>query len=114
MSVLGENENNDLEPVPDNPHAVQEQLTSGESTVERVVQGELTAQQREILAFEKKFYKYAGVKERAIVTELNMTPIAYYQQVFALLQDPRAHALEPALMSRLGRLNQDRERRRVL
>ncbi len=92
---------------------VQEQ-PGADSAVERTVQQSLTDQQVEILSFEKKFFKYAGVKERAITTELGMTPIQYYQQVFALLDHPAAAAAEPALMSRLNNMRAGRQRRRVL
>lgn len=85
-----------------------------DSVVERSVQQSLTEHQLKILAFEKKFFKYAGIKERAIATELGMTPIQYYQQIFALLDHPAAAALEPALLSRLNNLREGRQRRRVL
>lgn len=85
-----------------------------DSVVERGVQQNLSEHQLEILAFEKKFFKYAGIKERAIATELGMTPTQYYQQVFALLEHPGAAALEPALIARLNNLREGRQRRRVL
>ncbi len=85
-----------------------------DSVVERNVRQSLTEHQLEILAFEKKFFKYAGIKERAIATELGMTPIQYYQQVFALLENSAAAALEPALIARLNNLREGRQRRRVL
>lgn len=83
------------------------------SSVETELHQFLTEQQREILAFEKKFFKFAGVKERAIAQELGLTPVQYYQQVSALLDHPAAYAAEPMLVSRLQELRNSRKRRRV-
>ena len=85
-----------------------------DSTAERVVVAALTERQIQILAFEKQFFKYAGVKERAIHDQLGLTPIAYYQQVAALLDLEAAHAAEPALMARLRELRDQRGRRKPL
>lgn len=67
----------------------------------------LTPQERAILAMEKKRFKYQGSKEQAISKELGLTPIAYYQQLNALIDTPRAIAAEPALTRKL-RLIRDR------
>lgn len=90
-----------------------EEKKLADSTVERNIANELSEQQAEILAFEKKFFKYAGVKERAIAQELGLTPVQYYQQVSALLDLPAAYAVEPMLVARLQELRNSRQRRRV-
>ncbi|WP_237207592.1 DUF3263 domain-containing protein [Rothia nasimurium] len=59
-----------------------------------------------ILNLEKKRFKYQGSKEQAITRTLGLTPVAYYQQLNALIDNPRAIAAEPALTRRL-RLKRD-------
>lgn len=59
-----------------------------------------------ILALEKKRFKYQGSKEQAISSTLGLTPVAYYQQLNALIDNPKAIAAEPALTRRL-RLKRD-------
>lgn len=90
-----------------------EEKNLADSAVERSIANELSEQQAEILAFEKKFFKYAGVKERAIAQELGLTPVQYYQQVSALLDLPAAYAAEPMLVARLQELRNSRQRRRA-
>lgn len=61
---------------------------------------ELTDREAAILALEKKRFKYQGSKEQAI-SRLGLSPVAYYQQLNALIDNPRAIAAEPALTARL-------------
>lgn len=113
----GQSSPQDVLGVPKEPDVQGEQseaLGTYTTVVEHTVRAQLSEQQREILAFEKKFFKYAGVKERAIATELGLTPIQYYQQVNALLNNPAAYAAEPALIARLRGLREQRGRRTLL
>lgn len=66
----------------------------------------LTENEAAILNLEKKRFKYQGSKEQAITRTLGLTPVAYYQQLNALIDNPRAIATEPALTRRL-RLKRD-------
>lgn len=66
----------------------------------------LTENEAAILNLEKKRFKYQGSKEQAITRTLGLTPVAYYQQLNALIDNPRAIAAEPALTRRL-RLKRD-------
>lgn len=61
----------------------------------------LTAIERSIIALEKKRFRYQGSKEQAIVQELGMSVIAYYQQLNTMMDNPRLIAAEPDLMNRL-------------
>ncbi|WP_237188836.1 DUF3263 domain-containing protein [Rothia nasimurium] len=61
----------------------------------------LTRTEQAILDLEKKRFKYQGSKEQAIGRVLGLTPVAYYQQLNALIDNPRAIAAEPALTARL-------------
>jgi hypothetical protein len=82
-------------------------LTGGQS-----VTGELSDRDREILAFERQWWKYAGAKEQAIRELFDMSATRYYQVLNALLDRPEAMAADPMLVKRLRRLRTARQRAR--
>ena len=75
--------------------------------------GQLDRRDREILAFERQWWKYAGAKEQAIRELFNMSPTRYYQVLNALLDKPEAMAADPLLIKRLRRLRTSRQRTRA-
>ncbi|MDX6220783.1 MAG: hypothetical protein QOJ48_2464, partial [Frankiales bacterium] len=52
------------------------------------VDGALTEREREILAFERQWWKYAGAKEQAIKDLFDMSATRYYQVLNALIDRP--------------------------
>jgi len=76
------------------------------------VTGELTDRDREILAFERQWWKYAGAKEQAVRDLFDMSATRYYQVLNALLDRPEALAADPMLVKRLRRLRTARQRAR--
>jgi hypothetical protein len=76
------------------------------------VGGELSDRDREILAFERQWWKYAGAKEQAIRELFDMSATRYYQVLNALLDRPEAMAADPMLVKRLRRLRASRQRAR--
>ena len=74
--------------------------------------GELTAREREVLAFERQWWKYAGAKEQAIRELFDMSATRYYQVLNALLDRPEALVFDPMLVKRLRRLRSARQRAR--
>ncbi|MEV4755640.1 DUF3263 domain-containing protein [Micromonospora sp. NPDC049559] len=72
----------------------------------------LTEREREILAFERRWWKHAGAKEQAIRDTFDLSATRYYQLLNALLDNPAALAAEPMLVSRLRRLRSSRARSR--
>src|ERR687886_2765126 len=74
--------------------------------------GELTAREREILAFERQWWKYAGAKEQAARELFDMSGTRYYQVLNALIDRPEALAHDPMLVKRLRRMRQTRPRAR--
>lgn len=72
----------------------------------------LPRRDREILAFERQWWKYSGVKEQAIRDLFDMSATRYYQVVNSLIDSPQALAADPMLVKRLRRLRADRQRRR--
>ena len=72
----------------------------------------LTRRDREILAFERQWWKYAGAKEQAIRELFDMSTTRYYQVLNALIDTPAALAADPMLVKRLRRLRATRQRQR--
>lgn len=64
----------------------------------------MTEQEAAILAFEARWWRYAGHKEQAISDELGLRPTRYYQLLVRLLDNPAALAADPVLINRLRRL----------
>jgi hypothetical protein len=73
---------------------------------------ELTDKEREILAFERQWWKYAGAKEQAIKDLFDMSATRYYQVLNALIDRPEALVHDPMLVKRLRRLRATRQRSR--
>src|SRR5918912_2234729 len=73
----------------------------------------LTRRDREILAFEGQWWKYAGAKEQAIRELFDMSATRYYQVLNALVDKPEALAVDPLLVKRLRRLRASRQRTRA-
>ncbi|HEY4007341.1 MAG TPA: DUF3263 domain-containing protein [Pseudonocardia sp.] len=78
-----------------------------------VPSGELARREREILAFERQWWKYAGAKEQAVRELFDMSATRYYQVLNALLEKPAAMAADPMLIKRLRRQRTGRQRVRV-
>ncbi|MHB8452424.1 MAG: DUF3263 domain-containing protein [Mycobacteriales bacterium] len=74
--------------------------------------GELSTREREILAFERHWWKYAGAKEQAIRDLFGLSPARYYQVLGALLDNPAALLADPMLVKRLRRIRTSRQRAR--
>ena len=72
----------------------------------------LSERDREILAFERQWWKYAGSKETAIKELFDMSSTRYYQVLNALIDNPVALAHDPMLVKRLRRLRASRQRAR--
>ena len=72
----------------------------------------LSRREREILAFERQWWKYAGAKEQAIRDLFDMSATRYYQVLNALIDRPESLAADPMLVKRLRRLRASRQRAR--
>jgi hypothetical protein len=72
----------------------------------------LSARDREILEFERQWWKYAGAKEQAVREKFDMSSTRYYQVLNALIDKPEALAADPLLVRRLRRLRAARQRQR--
>ena len=74
--------------------------------------GDLTEREREILAFERQWWRYAGAKEHAVRELFDMSATRYYQVLNALIDRPDALAFDPMLVKRLRRMRAARTRAR--
>ena len=69
---------------------------------------DLTDRQRAILAFERKWWKFAGAKDAAIREEFGVSATRYYQELGALLEEPGALEVDAQTVRRLVRLREAR------
>jgi hypothetical protein len=67
---------------------------------------------RQILDFERQWWKYAGAKETAVREQFDMSATRYYQVLNALIDRPEALEADPLLVRRLRRLRAARQRQR--
>ncbi len=84
--------------------AVREQVTTTAT--------ELSERDREIIAFERQWWKYAGAKEQAIKELFDMSATRYYQVLNGLIDSSAALEYDPMLIKRLRRLRASRQRAR--
>ncbi|TQL67039.1 uncharacterized protein DUF3263 [Nocardioides albertanoniae] len=72
----------------------------------------LSERDKQILDFERQWWKYAGAKEAAVREAFNMSATRYYQVLNALIDKPEALEADPLLVRRLRRLRAARQRQR--
>jgi hypothetical protein len=73
----------------------------------------LTERERQVLAFERQWWRHAGSKEQAIRDQFDVSSTRYYQMLNRLLDNPAALAHDPVLVKRLRRLRATRTRART-
>ena len=74
---------------------------------------ELTERDREILAFERDWWKHVGAKERQIRDRFGVSATRYYQILNELIAAPAAMREDPMLVRRLQRMRAARQKQRV-
>jgi len=73
----------------------------------------LSCREREMLVFERQWWRYAGAKEQAIREQFGSSATRYYQDLNNLIDRPEALAADPMLVKRLRRLRSGRQRARA-
>ncbi|KSW29450.1 DUF3263 domain-containing protein [Cellulomonas sp. B6] len=73
----------------------------------------LSDRDRQVLEFERQWWKYAGAKEQAVRELFDMSATRYYQLLNALIDEPAALAHDPMLVKRLRRMRSSRQRART-
>jgi hypothetical protein len=79
----------------------------------RPLGGALTRREHEILAFEHRWWKYSGAKERAVRELFGLSATRYYQVLNSLLDKQAALEADPMLVKRLRRQRSGRQRIRA-
>jgi hypothetical protein len=74
---------------------------------------ELTEREREILAFEREWFRTPGSKERVVRERFGVSATRYYQILNELIDSPQAAAFDPMLVKRLQRMREARKRQRA-
>ena len=72
----------------------------------------LTAEERDILGFERQWWQFPGTKEKAIREMFGLSPTRYYQVLNALIDNPASLQEDPLLVRRLRRLRASRQKTR--
>jgi len=72
----------------------------------------LSEQERKIIEFERKWWRYAGAKEQAINDLFGVPATRYYQLLNTLIDKPEALEIDPLLVKRLRRLRSTRQQAR--
>ena len=72
----------------------------------------LTDRERDILNFERQWWKHAGAKEQAIKDQFALSATRYYQVLNGLIDRPEALVYDPMLVKRLRRMRAARRRTR--
>lgn len=72
----------------------------------------LSDRDREILDFERQWWKYAGAKEQAIRDRFDLSATRYYQLLAGIIDRPEALECDPMLVKRLRRMRASRQRAR--
>jgi hypothetical protein len=96
----------------DHAHAAAGRSLHGDGASDDPGADGLSRRDREILSFERQWWKYAGAKEQAIRELFDMSTTRYYQVLNALIDTPAALAADPMLVKRLRRLRASRQRQR--
>lgn len=76
--------------------------------------GALDARSRDILDFEREWWRHAGAKEQRIRERFDVSPTRYYQLLNAVIDGEAALAYDPMLVKRLRRLRAARQRQRAV
>ena len=74
---------------------------------------QLSELERDILAFERSWWKQGGSKERAVREEFGLSATRYYQVLNALIDTAAALEEDPMLVRRLRRQRVARQRQRA-
>ncbi len=74
--------------------------------------GTLSERDREILAFERNWWRSLGPKERAIRQRFGVSAARYHQLLNDLIERPAALEHDPMLVRRLRRLREARRKKR--
>ena len=67
---------------------------------------------RQVLDFEREWWKHPGPKERRIRERFGISAARYHQLLHRIIDGPQALTYDPMLVRRLRRLREERRRKR--
>lgn len=73
----------------------------------------LDERDRDMLDFEREWWRYAGAKEQAIKARFDLSTTRYYELLNRLIDRDEAVEHDPMLVKRLRRLRAQRQRQRA-
>jgi len=73
----------------------------------------LSEREREILGFEREWFKHVGAKDHAVRERFGISATRYYQILNELIDTPDALEEDPMLVKRLQRMRASRQRMRA-
>ncbi|WP_019814629.1 DUF3263 domain-containing protein [Saccharomonospora saliphila] len=73
----------------------------------------LSQREKDVLAFERQWWRYAGAKEQAIRDRFGVSPTRYYQILNKLIDKQEAMRADPMLVKRLRKVRASRQRARA-
>jgi len=73
----------------------------------------LDERDRDMLDFEREWWRYAGAKEQAIKARFDLSTTRYYELLNRLIDQEEAVEHDPMLVKRLRRLRAQRQRQRA-
>lgn len=73
---------------------------------------QLSQLDRDILAFERQWWTYAGAKDGAVRERFDLDMVSYQQVVNRLIDRESALAFDPTLVRRLRRMRSQRQQQR--
>lgn len=74
---------------------------------------ELADTERQVLDFERAWWKHPGAKDAAIRERFGWSPVRHYQVLHALLDRPEALAADPMTVRRLARVREAKRGQRA-
>lgn len=87
-------------------------MSAAEQSQQQPQTGSLSDRDRDILAFERQWWKFPGSKEQMIRERFDMGSTRYYQVLNALIDTQPALEHDPMLVKRLRRLRASRMKQR--
>jgi hypothetical protein len=90
-----------------------ESMAAKGPSLERTPVDRLSQRERDVLAFERQWWRYVGAKEQAIREAFGVSPTRYYQILNRLIDKHEAMRADPMLVKRLRKLRAARQRTRT-
>lgn len=82
------------------------------ATIGAMCDSDLPPEDRALLDFARRWYKYAGKQEQDILDAFDMNATRFWQRINVIIDDPRALAYDPTTVKRYQRIRATRQQAR--